>query len=115
VEACGIVEGLCVSAGGIRVELNQIKKLLNGVLREHHGFMANSNSRMAAGSQINNNNLPSRSIHHQIQRPVASSGRSTGLKHQIHTGLQQFHTLPHQVNSALIPVFCQLHVQTRFK
>ena len=99
-----VTNGINSHPDGIRVELNQIKKLLNGVLREHHGFMANSNSRMAAGSQINNNNFPSHSIHHQIQRPVASSGRSTGLKHQIHTSLQQFHTLPHQVNSALIPV-----------
>ena len=99
-----VTNGINSYPGGIRVELNHIKKLLNGVLREHHGFMANSNSRMAAGSQINNNNLPSHSIHHQIQIPVASSGRSTGLKHQIHTGLQHFHTFPHQVNSALIPV-----------
>ena len=99
-----VTNGINSHAGGIRVELNRIKKLLNGVLKQHQGFMANSNSRMATGSQINNNNLPSHSIHHQIQRPVASSGISTGLKHQIHTGLQQFHTFPHQVKSALIPV-----------
>lgn len=99
-----VANGINSHPGEISVELNRIKKLLNGVLKQHQGLMANSNPRMAMRSQINTNNLPGHLIHHQIHTPVASLGISTGLRHQIHTGRQQFHTLPHQVKSAFVPV-----------